>query len=308
VADESILEQLAALRAEVANLAVREAELRAVMRRDTELEPQMARLEKTIGKESTALRVAEAIDGASLHLDPCPYMVIDNLMPPSLYTAVLNGIPPVELFAGKPTGKQHMAVPFDLAPRYSQRVWLYLANELIPHVIAPRLLQKFRAEIDKWIALNWPGLPPDSVELRGSGGRIMYRRRGYRIRPHRDPKWSFITCILYLARPDDNPTWGTQLYAVNDDREADTAAPFWIDEQQCRLVRDVEYVPNRLLVFLNSVGAHGAHIPHDAEPADLERYIYQFRLGPPMDMVARLKSQLPEDRQRLWSGKALVDY
>jgi hypothetical protein len=305
---EEILDQLKAIRSELAALAARESELRAVLQRDTELEPYTERLNKTIGKGTTIRHLETAIDGAELRLDPCPYVIIDDVLPGRVYDTLLRGIPPVELFAIKPMGKQHLDIPFTLAPRYSQRIWSYMADELVPKVIAPKLIEKFRGVIDDWITTNWPDVPPSSVALHGSGGRIMYRRRGYRIRPHRDPKWSFITCILYLARPGDNETWGTQLYSVQSDREADTAAPFWIDDKQCTLVRDVEYRPNRLLVFLNSVGAHGASIPADAEPADLERYIYQFRVGPTLDAIATLKSLLPEDRQRLWAGKALVDY
>ena len=305
---DEILEQLKAIRAELSELAARESELRAIMQRDTELETYLDRLNRTIGKKTTEQHVAAAIDGADLRMDPCPYAVIDNFLPGRLYDSLLRGIPPVEQFAGKPMGKQHMDVPFALAPTYSQRIWAYMATELVPDVIAPKVTEKFRASIDEWIATNWPDLPPSTVELKGSGGRIMYRRRGYRIRPHRDPKWSFITCIFYLARPGDNETWGTQLYAVESDREADTAAPYWIDDKQCRLVRDVEFRQNRLLVFLNSVGAHGASIPADAEPADLERYIYQFRVGPTVDAIAKLKAMLPEERQALWAGMALVDY
>ena len=70
----------------------------------------------------------------------------------------------------------------------------------------------------------------------------------------------------------------------------------------------LEFRRNRLLVFLNSVGAHSAHIPADAEPETLQRYIYQFRVGPTLDAIARLKSILPEERQPLWAGKALIDY
>jgi hypothetical protein len=305
---EDILAELKALRDEVAQLRVREGELRAVLTRATELDAHLDRLNKTLRKTTMGERVTAAIESAEYHVKPFPYTVIDNLLPQVFYDALLQGIPPVELFESKPTGKQHLDVPFALAPLYSQRIWRYMASDLIPNVITPALLAKFRTEIDEWITRNWPDLPPDSVELRGSGGRIMYRRRGYRILPHRDPKWSFITCILQLAHPGDAETWGTQLYAVDDDREAKSAAPYWIDEKQCRLVEDVKFVPNRLLVFLNSEGAHGAFIPPDAEPADLRRYIYQFRLGPTLEAIGTMKAMLPEERQPLWAGKALVDY
>jgi hypothetical protein len=305
---EEILNRVNALSEQLAQLAVRESELRVILERNTECELQMERLDKVRRKKATPERVAAAIAGAQLHFDPFPYTVIEDLLPAYLYDALLRGLPPVELFPSKADGKQQLAVPFSLAPIYSQRVWTYLADEVIPTLIAPHLIEKFRAPIDQWILRNWPDVDPRSVELRGSGGRIMLRRRGYRIRPHRDPKWSFITCILYLARRGDDETWGTQLYAVDGDEEAKDAAPFWISDSRCRLVEDVRFRPNRLLVFLNSGGAHGAHIPEDAQPEDLERYIYQFRIGPSIEAVSMLKSKLPEERQPLWSGKSLVDY
>lgn len=305
---EEILSRVNAMSEQLAQLTERERELRKILEHNSEFEPHLERLGKVLRKKMLPDRIAAAIDRTQLHLQPFPYTVVDGLLPDELYDALLRGLPPLETFVNKPAGKQQLAVPFSLSPTYSQRVWTHLVNELIPNVIAPRLIEKFRAPIDEWISSNWPQLDPRSVELHGSSGRVMLRRRGYRIRPHRDPKWSFITCILYLARPGDDEAWGTQLYAVDGDEEAKNAAPYWISDQRCRLVEDIKFKPNRLLVFLNSVGAHGAHIPEDAQPEDLERYIYQFRLGPPVQAISMLKSMLPEDRQALWAGKALVDY
>lgn len=304
---EEILSRINEMSEQLSQLSARESQLRVVLERNAEFEPQLERLARVLRKKITPDRVGAAIDRAELHLEPFPYMVVDGLLPEYLYDCLVRGIPPVELFPDK-AGKQQLAVPFPLAPTYSQRVWMYLAIDVIPNIIAPRLMERFRAPTDEWIRRNWPELDPRSVALRVSDGRIMMRRRGYRIRPHRDPKWSFITCIFYLARPGDDEAWGTQLYAVDADEEANNAAPYWISDSRCRLVEDVRFRANRLLVFLNSAGAHGAHIPENAEPADLERYIYQFRVGPTTDAVSRLKSMLPEERQPLWEGKALVDY
>jgi hypothetical protein len=305
---EEILNQVNAMSEQLSQLAGRESELRKILERDSECESHLDRLAQVLRKKAIPDRLKASIDQAQLHLEPFPYTVIDSVLPGSLYDSLLRGLPPVELFTDKPAGKQQLAVPFSLAPAYSQRVWTHFVEDLIPNIVGPRLVEKFRAPIDDWISYNWPQLDPGSVPLRASGGRIMLRRRGYRIRPHRDPKWSFITCILYLARPGDDEAWGTQLYAVDGDDEAKNAAPYWIGDERCRLVEDVKFKPNRLLVFLNSVGAHGAQIPEDAQPENLERYIYQFRFGPTVETIAMLKSMLPEDRQALWAGKALVDY
>ena len=118
------------------------------------------------------------------------------------------------------------------------------------------------------------------------------------------PRWRWFR--LYLSRKGDSEGWGTQLYEVEGDREARGAVPHWIDGQQCRQVKDVTFVPNRMLTFLNSIGAHGATIPDDA-PEGLERYIYQFRLGPSKASVVSLMESLPDDRRAFWAGK-LADY
>jgi hypothetical protein len=116
-----------------------------------------------------------------------------------------------------------------------------------------------------------------------------------------------VTCLLYLARPGDSPTWGTQLFHVDGDTEAVNVAPHWIRAEHCRLAKEVPFRPNTALAFMNSRGAHGARIPADAEPPDLERYIYQFRIGPSPESIRRLQAVLPEDRREMWSGKK-VDY
>jgi hypothetical protein len=293
---------------QLSDVTIREAQLRAVLERDGELEADYPKLLSFLERTTIPGHIAGAIERADLRTQPCPYTVIETLLPPYLYKCLLRGIPPIELFTDRPANKQHLDIPFTLAPTYSQRVWRYMAEVVVQEMIAPCLIGKFRAHIDEWITRNWPDVPPESVELKGTGGRIMRRQRGYRIHPHRDPKWSFITCIFYLARSHDSQSWGTQLYAVEDDREATSAAPYWIDESRCREVENVGFVANRLLAFLNSDGAHGAFIPEDAEPDTLERYIYQFRIAPTAESIAMLKSQLPEERRPLWAGKALVDY
>jgi hypothetical protein len=304
---QEILKQVAALGNQVSRLSARESQLRAVLERDAELQPLLSRLEEVLNRERTALSVGAAIDRATLHLDPFPYAVIDDLLPRTLYKFLLKGIPPLKLLGSNPN-KQQIEVPFSLAPTLSHCVWRFMAAVVVPELIAPRIIEKFRAPIDEWITRNWPGLSPSSVDLTGTSGRIMLRRRGYRIAPHRDPKWGFITCILYLARGNDSEAWGTQIYAVDSDAEARGVGPYWIDPAQCRTVEDVAFRRNRVLVFLNSDGAHGAQIPADAEPENLERYIYQFRIGPTAETIAILKARLPEERQPYWAGKAIVDY
>ena len=96
---------------------------------------------------------------------------------------------------------------------------------------------------------------------------------------------------------------GGRLYAVDRDAEAHDAKPHWIEDTRCRLVRDVPFLPNRALIFLNSHGAHGAFIPEEAEPADLERYAYQFRIGAERRSMEHFPSGLSPGQRARWGGK-----
>ena len=112
---------------------------------------------------------------------------------------------------------------------------------------------------------------------------------------------------MYVVRPGDSEAWGTQLFSVDGDTEAPSIAANWIRPEQCHLVTEVPFRRNSMLVLLNSVGAHGANIPEDATPPDLERYMYQFRISPSGSAIRKMMSLLPEERRSKWSGK-VKDY
>ncbi len=291
---------------ELRTAALREQQRQAIARTDTAQVADRASLDTVLADPRLPGHVAAAIAAAPIELEPFPHCVVDGLLPAAYYDALIAGLPPVELFADRPINKQQLTVPFERAPQYSERVWEHMSRYVADQVIAPPVADKFRALLERWLHEVLPEghkAALDGLELSCSDGRILLRRRGYRIAPHRDPKWGFITCLLYLARPGDDERWGTQLYAVDHDAEARDASPHWIEETQCRLVRDVTFLPNRALIFLNSRGAHGAIIPEDAKPEDLERYAYQFRVGAERRSIDRLLSGLSPEHRAPWTGK-----
>jgi hypothetical protein len=287
-------------------LAAREAELRAVLHADGMLDHKLAGLPRILDEARIVAHVERAIAAAPLRLEPFPHCIIDPVLPEQYFSALIRGIPPREQFHGNERNRRHVKVPLTVAPAYSRRVWNFMIS-VVQRALQPLLVDKFREPLSEWIVRHWPSLAADPfgdpMDLVIADGRIMLHGRGYRIPPHRDPKWGFLTCILYLAHPEDSEAWGTELYAVSDDDEAAGAAPHWIDERRCRLVDIVPYRANTMLVFLNSTGAHGARIPDDAEPADLERYIYQFRIGPGGVAIPPLMAMLPEEQRAFWAGK-----
>jgi hypothetical protein len=308
---DDINAQLRTLTDKVELLTMREAQLRAVAMADAAFEETTPQLPAICDCARVFEHVRQAVARSPLRRDPLPYMVIRDVFPPDFYEALVLGIPPYELFADRPRNKQQLTVPFVYGPAYSRAIWTFLVDVALEGAFQPAIVEKFREPLAEWIAHEFPAVasnplgPP--MTLHSTDGRILLRGRGYRIPPHRDPKWGFITVLLYLPRGKESEQWGTQLYAVEQDETANSIAPHWIDPERCRLAVDVPFRRNTALVFLNSHGAHGAYIPDDAEPADLQRYIYQYRIGPTKAAIESLVATLPADRRPLWEGK-LVDY
>jgi hypothetical protein len=303
---EAIARELSLLRRDVVSARLRADQVRAVMVQERQLEKRLPDLERVIANASTGDHIREAIAKTTLHLEPFPYMIVDDLLPTPLFSALVRGLPPTELFADRPKNKQQLTVPFDFGSRYSLRIWHHMARTIAPEFIMPAIAERFRAPMREWLAETMPTVSAEQLEalpLTCSDGRILLRGPGYRIPPHRDPKWGFVTALVYLPREGDDDRWGTHLFSVSEDPEAVGAKPHWIDERLCTLVKTVEFRQNRTLFFLNSRGAHGADIPADAEPATLERYAYQFRIGPSAEGIQSLLDAMPEDRAHYWQGK-----
>ena len=292
-------------------LTLRESQLRAVAAADAGFEEEMQRLPAVCDEPRIFAHVRDAVERARVKTDPLPYLVVSNVFPPDFYAALVRAIPPFELFADRPHNKRQLTVPFTYGPAYSRALWTFLVDVVLEGAFQPAIIEKLRQPLGEWIAQQWPQLASDPLgppmELHSTDGRILLRGRGYRIAPHRDPKWGFITVLLYLARAHESEQWGTQLYSVDEDEAPNTIAPHWIDPARCRLKADVPFRRNTALVFLNSRGAHGAYIPEDAQPSDLQRYIYQYRIGPTRAAIAALVAMLPQEQRSVWEGK-MVDY
>ncbi len=300
---DDVADRTRELQALVERLQVCTEQLMAIERLDWELRDDLLRADDLLDPERVDAHVRAAVAAAIIETAPLPHTVVERWLPDDVFACVVKGVPPAVFFADRDVTRQRLTVPFPLAPSYSQRVWRFMADEVVGRSLSAALNEKFRDVVREYVRSFCPAMPADlDLTLHPSDGRIMLRRPGYVIPPHRDPKWGFITGLVYLARKGDNEAYGTQLYRVRDDTDAPTGRPFYVEESRCELVRTVPFRPNTLLAFLNSTGAHGAWIPADAQPSNLERYVYQFRLGPDRDAIGRLLSLMPADRRVRWSG------
>jgi hypothetical protein len=253
--------------------------------------------------EAVAAHVSSAVARAVLELEPFPHAVIENLLPEDVCDELIAALPPSAFFTTEKMSRQELEVPFEFAPEYSRLVWGVFFEKAITEAMVPALTEKFRPALDDFVRAHWPGLGSLSqagIALQVSNSRLMLRRPGYVIKPHRDPRWAFLTCLVYLPKSPEHQIYGTQLYRLRQEPELTHNSPLWADPDECDLVKDVPARRNTALVFLNSTGAHGASIPREA-PADTARFLYQVQFGVDERMREKLVHSLDEEKRASWA-------
>jgi hypothetical protein len=285
-------------------LRIQTEQLMEVDRLNWDQQEHFKELDSLLDADAIGAHVKAAVGRAALETDPFPHVIVDEWLPPQVYAALVRALPPPVFFTEREVSRQRVRVPLEFAPMYAKRVWRFMADEVVGGSLSEALHGKFGDVLRQYAAGVCPGWPAQLERdgLHPSDGRIMLRRPGYVIEPHRDPKWGFIVGLIYVARENDAETYGTQLYRVRDDVSAPNDKPFYVDQTRCELVKSVPFRGNTILSFLNSHGAHGASIPEDAMPVNLERYLYQFRLGPDARTIKRLLALMPAEQRGPWMG------
>jgi hypothetical protein len=229
--------------------------------------------------------VASAIDRATLDNDPMAHGVVQDLLPRETYSALVDAIPPAELFSDKDDRKQNFKLhTVDIAPEWTVTALSFMEELIIPRMIVPGLVRKFESHIRAtYVKKYGTTVGPQVAALAhiATAGRLMLRRPGYHLDPHLDPDRVVVTCLIYFARPGDNESYGTSFYRINGDPVINRRNTFFPMNEGygCDLVKTAPFRPNTAVAFVNAGGAHGADIPNSA-PAGTERYAYQFYVSP----------------------------
>lgn len=250
--------------------------------------------------KAVANHLRDAVAGSTLVTDPGPHIVVPELLPPEIYAYLLETMPPAETFDVADKVKANFDPEATMAaPVRSREVWSWFHADVIDRQLTPLLTAAFRRHLlAAYEELFGPdragaalGLPHHAFQ-----GRLMLRRPGYWLKPHRDKKSASLTGLVYFARPGDSREYGTELFRVLGDQPATVRKTYYPQDHGARaeLARSVPFVGNSALIFMNVPGmAHGASIPSDA--TQLERYAYQFYVGPPKADVRLLARQMPVD-------------
>lgn len=258
----------------------------------------------SVDRQAVLAHVTCSVERTRLQLAPCPHLVVENIFPEDVFDRLVEALPAPVFFEKTDDLRDEMPVPFLMAPAYSREVWS-LFHDAIEQAFLPAVIAAFRPALDDFVRTSWPALgswEQSGITLRAANPRLMLRRRGYLIKPHRDPRWAFLVALFYAAPRGSSHTYGTQLYRLVQERDEAHTSPLWLAPEECELARDVPGIGNTALIFLNSTGAHGAAVPEDA-PADFLRYVYQARFSPDGATKKRLLELLaaePGDRRDRW--------
>src|SRR4051812_7849525 len=190
---------------------------------DARLADRLSEFQAAINVHRIQEHVRRAVAAATLEHEPCAYLVIDNLLPEHFYDEMIRALPPKVFFKPYPHDRtrEELEVPFTFAPAYSRQVWDVFVTAVVEEALVPALTEKFRPALDEFLAANWPALgkwSESGLALEVWNSRLLLRRPGYVIRPHRDPRWAFLTALVYLQKRGADHVYGTQMYRWKQER------------------------------------------------------------------------------------------
>src|SRR6266850_439812 len=141
--------------------------------------------------DEVAAHVTQRVATARLLDSPGPHMLIGELLPPAAYQWLLETMPPPDAFDYADRHKQNFepAKP-SRAPDESLHAWRWFDTDVIGKVLAPLLVERFNAQLrELYMQLLGPAAAAELPHRqRAFMGRLMLRRPGYRLKPHRDTK------------------------------------------------------------------------------------------------------------------------
>jgi hypothetical protein len=273
--------------------------LRSVLAVDQAQRNAWDSLESTLDTAAIESTVAQALEAAPLEVVPLPHLILRGLLPPATYAALLDAIPPDDVFPDRDPIKQNVKIgQLHTAPVWTRTALEYLEDTIIRGILTPALVRRMQPRLESMYAEEYGeflGARVAALAHGATAGRLMLRRPGYRLEPHLDPGRVAMTCLIYLARPGDDARYGTQLFSVDGPSVARSAKTFYPREHGCvcRAVKTVPFEPNSALVFLNRGGAHGAEIP-TAAAKNTRRFSYQFYISPDAAALEELLVASPE--------------
>jgi hypothetical protein len=242
--------------------------------------------ERALDRAALSAHVRRAVMSAPMRAEPFPHLVVPDLVPADFYRQLLRAIPAPTFWRNAGHQRDNWHVEEDAASRLSESTWRFMHREIAARELMPLLLDRFADAIAAYWRETF-GLDPSTLDGHYvcDEGRLLLRRAGYELKPHLDPPTAILTVLLYVARPGDPETHGTDLYA-SDPLPAKRAGIMYPERQGIRIERTttIPFRPNTALAFVTPQSVHGAALPADVDER-FERVSYQFLVS--LDEEAR---------------------
>jgi hypothetical protein len=264
--------------------------------------------------------VRAKVEGAELHPDPFPHVVIPNLLPDAFFGLLAGSIPPLEFFEQSKRGlKANLVLEdddpyFAAAPQDFREVWTKLRDGVVSEEIAPLLVRRLESAIREKFAALFSSEIADEVMADGfetTGGRIMARKPGYVLRAHTDSAHYAVTCLLYFTSAEDESSGALCLFRPERTPELRHVSTYFPDREEgieAELVKTIPIRENLFVAFLNDQASlHGLQVDR-TDDSQGDRITYQSHIVPRRDLrpeAATLIERLadPAARQR-WARYA----
>jgi hypothetical protein len=233
-----------------------------------------------------------AIARAVVSADPFPHVLIDQLLPTAFYNRILEALPTVDYWRSSGRARDYWEINTDVGPWQTEVLWRFVDQRIVDQMLRPRLVETFHHHLaDYW--RDGFGVDAACVTYHTDEGRLQLRRKGYLLRPHLDPPHAALTGLFYLARPGDDPRYGTGLYKPASPLPMKRNGIYYPEDDGIALEKVVEapFRANTLLVWMTSLGPHGADLTAPDVPKSLERYTYQFQFVTDDSTRRRIKAQ-----------------
>lgn len=271
--------------ARLADVTRRCAQLVAIAETQAKDVDREASVYRLLDSERTSKHVAAAVAAATLETAPFPHLVVDSVLPSDLHQALVRALPSPVLFEDRRADDQQVKVPPRLASPLSYRLWRFLGRDVVNGELQDAIIDRFQEPLSSLLHSDWPDVELRHVGFDSTNNHILRQQAGHTGPSHRQDVWGWLTAILYLAGPENTGGAGTELHRTEGTERSAVA-----------------FVPNRLLVFLNEPGTACRPIPTDVN--DVERYTYQYRIGPDATSVDALTARLTPEARGRWETKA----
>ena len=234
---------------------------------------QLHAFEHVLDFDRVAQHVRAACAAAELCAGPVPHLVISEVFPDDVYTAIVDAIPEPAFFEVVTDDGYELRVPPRVASFQALVTWEFV-TAVVKRVFSAALLARLHEPLVALARTQFPALPSLedwNVEVTISQGRIVKRCPGFAGACGEGRPWDLLTTIVDLGGPQQDGLYGSVLGLPpsSGGSPADSSP-----------VKNLPFRANGAVAFVGPASAHRyASIPHGA-PAHAVRHAYEFGVGP----------------------------